>query len=344
MEKIFFVFMKIAIYFLLVLPNFLFGQSNHAESLAKENKEIADFSQKISQFYQLSTNEKWRDITKEILESPLTHEPAKKAIQEHQRRIIVFIYPSDGLKIKGFLSYTPHPETHPLIILYRWGNRQFALMNPGLDLATFGEYTVISSTLRGGVSEGKDEFGGKDVNDMKNLIEFIPDLARELNIDLDPHCTFMIGPSRGGLEMFQTLARYPEIQNRVTKIVAFSAILDLHQQIQDRPDDMKSMFVKDFGMDPKNPESWINARDPLKTVTRIKKSLPILIVQGTKDPRINLKEGYHMIDALKKAGHTAVNYWEVPGGNHVLSNTPQAMKTISQWLEFNAHCYPNTEQ
>ena len=106
MEKIFFVFRKIAIYFLLVLPNFLFGQSNHAEPLAKENKEIADFSQKISQFYQLSTNEKWRDVTKEILESPLTSDPAKKAIQEHQRRIIVFIYPSDGLKIKGFLIHS----------------------------------------------------------------------------------------------------------------------------------------------------------------------------------------------------------------------------------------------
>ena len=194
-----------------------------------------------------------------------------------------------------FFSYTPHPEYHPLLILYRWGNMNFALMNPGVDFATYRNYTVISSTLRGGVSEEKDEFGGADVDDMKNLMEFLPSLSKELGIELHPSCVFMLGPSRGGLEMFLTLARFPELQNRVNKVVSLSGILDLHRLIQDRPDDMKKMFQNSFGLENGSKgEAWIAKRDPLNAVPYLKKSLPILIVQGTDDQRIDLAEGRKM--------------------------------------------------
>lgn len=319
--------------------SFVFFSKGYCDTsaLLKENDAIAADVDNVLSFYQLNENEKWRDITSEIIQSSTTDPNTKNEIIKNKRRIILFVYPSDGLKIKGFLSYTPNPKMHPLIILFRWGNRNFALMNPGLDIANYGDYTVISSTLRDGVSEGKDEFGGKDVNDMKNLIDFIPELAKELNIEIHPHCTFMIGPSRGGLEMFQTLARFPEIQNRITKAVALSAILDLHQQIQDRPHDMKPMFEESFGLNKNNQAQWIKERDPLNTVSKLKKTLPILIVQGTADPRINVKEGYKMLQTLKDSGHK-VDYWEVKNGDHVLRNVPQAMNTISQWLEFNANC------
>lgn len=326
-------------FFICILLSFAYFSIGSCDTAAllKEDESIAADVKNVLSFYELNANEKWRDITSEILQSSTTDSETKQSIIKNKRRIIVFVYPSDGLKIKGFLSYTPNPKMHPLIILFRWGNRNFALMNPGLDIANYGDYTVISSTLRDGVSEGKDEFGGQDVNDMKNLIDFIPELAKELNIEIHPHCTFMIGPSRGGLEMFQTLARFPEIQNRITKAVALSAILDLHQQIQDRPYDMKPMFEESFGLNKNNQNQWINERNPLNTVSKLKKTLPILIVQGTADPRINVKEGYKMLKALQDSGHK-VDYWEVKNGDHVLRNVPQAMNTISKWLEFNANC------
>ena len=106
-------------------------------------------------------------MTDRVLASRDTSEESKRSIRAFNRRIIVFKYPSDGLIIEGFLSYTPNPEHHPLLILYRWGDQDFALMNPGVIFATYKDYTVISSTLRGGISEGKDEFGGSDVDDMQ---------------------------------------------------------------------------------------------------------------------------------------------------------------------------------
>jgi dipeptidyl aminopeptidase/acylaminoacyl peptidase len=138
--------------------------------------------------------------------------------------------------------------------------------------------------------------------------------------------------------MFLTLSKYSGLQNKVDKVVALSSILDLHQQIQDRPDDMKPMFENVYGMNPDHPEKWIKARDPLETIPSIKQTLPILIVQGTEDPRINLAEGEKMVSLLKKTNHE-VDYWKVPGGNHTLSNVPTSMNQISKWLEANLDCY-----
>lgn len=319
--------------FIFVFPFLANAYPFKAELLEKENEKIAAHSAKMKDFYELSPGETIKDITAQVLAHPTTKQESKDAILAYQRRIYVFNYPSDGLQIKGTISLTPHHEGQPLLVLFRSGNRDFALFNPGLNLATYRDYTVISSTLRGGVSEGQDEFGGRDVRDMKHLLDFLPTLARELQISLNPSATYLLGPSRGGLEMFLLLARYPEVQNQVDKVVALSAILDLNRQIADRPDNMKQMFITDFGLrEGVNEEEWIQQRNPLLTVPLLKKSLPILIIQGTADPRIHVAEGHEMVKRLQETEHD-VTYWEIEGGTHMLSNFPHLMDSIAGWLE-----------
>lgn len=307
-------------------------------ALEQDNDRVASTFESVEEIYELGENENWRDVTDRVLASRETSEESKMSIRAFNRRIIVFKYPSDGLSIKGFLSYTPNPEHHPLLILYRWGNQDFALMNPGVIFATYKDYTVISSTLRGGISEGKDEFGGADVDDMNNLIAYMPKIGKEIGIQLKPSCVFMLGPSRGGLEMFLTLARFPKLQKKVNKVVALSSILDLNQLIHDRPGDMKTMLEKQYGLqDGAKRRAWIAMRNPIDSVAEISKSLPILIIQGTADDRISLAEGYHMVQALKEGGRN-VNYWEIKNGNHTLLNTPFIMNDIATWLESNSPC------
>lgn len=313
------------------------NQKNN-NNLKADNKRITDNFTLVEDFYELNENEAWREITDKVLASPDTPKSSKEAICAYHRRIFVFKYPSDGLWIKGFISFTPEPNLHPLLILYRWGNTDFALMNPGVSFATYKNYTVVSSTLRGGISEGNDEFGGKDVDDMNNLIKFIPSISKELGIHIQPSCVFMLGPSRGGMEMFLTLAHFPELQKRVNKVVALSAILDLHQLIHDRPNDMRVMLQKQFGLPNGIKEKdWIAKRDPLKTIPYLSHSLPILVVQGTDDERIGLAEGHNMVKALKQTGHN-VSYWEIKDGDHVLMNHPHIMNDIAHWLESDTPC------
>lgn len=307
-------------------------------TLEYENQRLVESSKRLQALYELKKDENWHDITEEVLANPETTEESKQSIYNYQRRIFIFKYLSDGLWIKGFISFTPCLEYNPLLILYRWGNENFALMNPGVVFATYKNYTVVSSMLRGGVSEGKDEFGGADVNDVKNLMNFLPQLAQELGINLHPSCVFMLGPSRGGLQMFLTLAHFPELQKRINKVVALSAILDLHQLIQDRPKDMKRMLEHQFGLPTDSRKNdWIAKRNPMNTIPYLKRSLPILIIQGTADNRINLAEGYHMAQALQRNSHQ-VDYWEVANGDHVLMNTPYIMNDIAHWLENNSSC------
>ena len=134
-----------------------------------------------------------RDITEELLKSPYVKDPQKQSIQSSKRRILVFIYPSDGFKIKGLISFVPNPQNNPLLVVLRGGNKMFGILNPGSDLVCPEDYTVISTMYRGGVSEGVDEFGGDDVNDVKNLMNFIPELENKIGINIQNQKAFLLG-------------------------------------------------------------------------------------------------------------------------------------------------------
>lgn len=300
--------------------------------LEKEGQEIQEKSRQLFSLYDLPLGLTMREITTDVLANPTTTESQRENILAHDRRIFLFRYPSDGVYVKGFISLTPNNQNQPLLILLRGGNKKFGLLNPAIDLASYKDYTTISTTYRGGVSEGEDEFGGKDVKDVKNLIDYIPYLEQTLQVCFQPKQTFLLGASRGGMQMFLTLARYPEIQRKINKIVSLSGMLDVQHQIEERPD-MKELFVNEFGLKiGENEETWIKQRNPILAVPLIRKDLPILILQGDKDLRVSPAQGYHMVERLQENGNQ-VTYSEVPGGDHTLYNFPDRMDFIVGWLE-----------
>jgi dipeptidyl aminopeptidase/acylaminoacyl peptidase len=322
-----------AFYFILMMSFSL----SYAD-LQQENQLITEDSNVLLSFYTLAPNQSWRNITSEVFNHPTTSEKTKKAILEANRQIILFRYPSDGLQIKGLFSFTPHSQGQPLVVIFRGGNRTFGLLDPGSEWLTCGDYMSISSTLRGGVSEGTDEFGGNDVNDVKNMLDYLPFLTAQLGLNSSPSEIYMIGISRGGLEMFLTLAHHPELQTKVTKVVALSAILNLQQQITHRPDDMENMFVTDFGLvKGVNEAQWISHRNPLETVPTLKSTLPILIVQGTADPRVEVLEAHQMVNQLRQQKHR-VDYWEIKEGNHGLTNVSSIHADVFRWLNSGNFC------
>ena len=133
--------------------------------------------------------------------------------------------------------------------------------------------------------------------------------------------------------MFLTLAHYPELQNRVKKVIALTSILDMERQIMDRPEDMKKMFISDYGLrEGVNEKNCVALRNPLMTIPLLKPCLPILIIQGTADNRVNLAEGEKMVRKLQLHGNR-VNYWEISGGAHTLKNIPGFMDQMAGWLE-----------
>lgn len=332
-------YILLSLFFFTFLSFFSFQQlhasdkTRHQEILKEESKDALEQGLRISQqFYSLEEQETFKEMTDMILESHETKESIKQMIRATGRRFFLFQYPSDGFQVKGYISFVPDSEENPLLIFLRGGNRTFGLMNPAIDITSAHNYTVIATTYRGGVSEGTDEFGGAEVNDVLHLMEYFPILQEKLGIHFSPKKTFILGESRGGMEMFLALSRSIALQHQVTKAVSLSGMIDLQETMEDR-EDMRSMFISDFALEPgSNEEAWIAPRDPIKNVSNLRKDLPFLIIQGTDDLRVSLNEGYHMIRVLESNGNP-VTYLEVPGGDHTIENQPDRMKIIMSWLE-----------
>src|SRR5215204_1094287 len=110
------------------------------------------------------------------------------------------VYLSDGLKVNGFISAPKKAGKYPAIIYNRGGNRSIGALADNQLIRFFGEtsswgYVVVGSQYRGNMgSEGKEEFGGSDVNDVLNLIPLLSNIRQA-----DTSRIGMFGWSRGGM-------------------------------------------------------------------------------------------------------------------------------------------------
>src|ERR1700736_5736554 len=106
-------FMLKNLFLFLIFPFFIYSQEkqlNKESYLKMDNQRIEDFSKRMEQFYTLNNESSIKEITPLVLESPDTSEASKESILAFHRKIFLFQYPSDGLMIKGFISFTPHSE------------------------------------------------------------------------------------------------------------------------------------------------------------------------------------------------------------------------------------------
>ena len=129
-------------------------------------------------------------------------------------------YLSDGLKIVGFI-YKPKAvagKKLPLVIFNRGGLADGEISpenyNYFYEMHRYASegFVVIASQYRGtGGSEGHDEAGGADTNDVMNLFP----LARSLGyVDMDN--VFMWGYSRGAIMTLQALRRGAHVRAAAT--------------------------------------------------------------------------------------------------------------------------------
>ncbi|MEH0002506.1 MAG: prolyl oligopeptidase family serine peptidase [Holosporaceae bacterium] len=299
----------------------------YLESCAHEQEQI-----RRAQLYDMPEGVDFLDNTQRILNSAyMANNPqVKEEMLKTDRRFFVYRYPSDGLQIAGYISFVPKAENTKTIFIVRGGNRSFGLPHPGHRNRTMGNHTYIGTTLRDSINPGRDEFGGKDVNDVINLVKFIP----ELRLKVGPQCTlkdqgfYLIGLSRGGMEMMLALARSPWLQSRVKKVISVVGMLDMHETLKWRPD-MVSMFRTDFRLTPFNQKDWIKKRNPIDHVHKIRKDLPILIIQAGQDSRVNLAQGKNMLQKLTALGHK-VTYWEHKDKGHAFEGVDS---TLEAWLD-----------
>ncbi len=242
-------------------------------------------------------------------------------------------YLSDGLKIESYAAIPNDGKRYPVIIFNRGGNRDFGALQlfrgkgkysvayNFSKLAAEG-YVVIGCNYRGcGKSEGSDEFGGKDVNDVVNLMEVVKEIP-----EADPSKIGMYGWSRGGMMTYLALAKGINIKAAVV------GGAPTNKTIIDRPNMETNVYAELI------PDYWENKKNELKKrsavyfADKLPTNIPILMLHGNADWRVKSTQSLELALLFEK--------YRVPyrlkifeGGNHGLSNfRSEKDKEVLDWF------------
>ncbi|NQY65810.1 MAG: S9 family peptidase [Alteromonadaceae bacterium] len=241
-----------------------------------------------------------------------------------------FKYQVDGNTVNGFVI-KPKSTTKklPVLVYNRGGNGNFgavvfgSMMHNLFPIANEG-FVIIGSQYRGTFTDNimLDEFGGKDVNDVIELFNYIPSIE-----GADPQRIGMFGASRGGMQTFLTLK---QVKN-VKAVATIAGDYDLLQGLTYRPD-MEEMYKHRIPSYDKNKIEELEKRSALKWVDDLSPNIPILLIHGTQDKQVSVKSSTDFANALSKNNitHKLVLYQE--DDHHLLLNKENANKELVNWF------------
>ena len=224
-------------------------------------------------------------------------------------------YLSDSLKIKGFIAKPIQQGNFPCIISNRGGSGEFGEWNEiGVGfflgkLASWG-YVVVASQYRGnGGSEGKEQVGGKDINDVLNLLPMLKEID-----NADTSRIGIEGASRGGMMTYLALKKTCEFKAAVVLAGAANAF----EHLTNRPEFEKHVYAKYIPNYYKNKEEELKARSAVFWADKMCKTTPLLIMHGSSDWRVKASESLELVQELYKHKHP-VRYILFEGADHRIS-------------------------
>ena len=211
------------------------------------------------------------------------------------------IYSSDGLKVKGYIAYPVQKGKFPCLVWCRGGIGEAGAIDEFNARGMFGlmaswGYTVFAPQYRGNSgSEGYDEFGGQDINDIFNIMKLADQMEQ-----VDNQIWGIEGWSRGGLMTYLML----------TKTTIFKAAVILGG-ISNVNNAINSPLLIKRMQELKNPNKnieefndIIKSRSVINFVDKISSTTPMLIIHGTKDERILVNDpidlSYKLLKSDKK--------------------------------------------
>ncbi len=219
------------------------------------------------------------------------------------------VYDSDGLEVDGYLAYPGVLNGKlPLIIWNRGGNRLEGAIDEFLATGMFGEiaswgYVVLTSQYR-----KDDEFGGKDVNDILNLLT-VAESLEFCNTDL----IGMEGWSRGGMMTYRVLT----MTDKIKCAVIVSGLANLNRWEKDRMK-LSDIYPEIFGgPDESDIRENLKNRSAVNFAETICPVTAILLIHGTDDNTVSCDDSVEMNKLLCNKERD-LELRIIEGGDHYL--------------------------
>lgn len=234
----------------------------------------------------------------------------------------------DNLKLRGFLIEPKMKGNYPVLIYNRGGNGNFGAVNSVFlteflsKIANEG-YIVIGSQLRGtSVSEGEDEFGGKDVNDVLSLFDIIDQLP-----NTDKNRIGVFGWSRGVMTNFLMLKK----TNRIKTNIAIAGQADL---IDTKRPKMFGVYRERIPGYAKDSVAVLKTRSSLLAIDSIQnKKVSHFIIHGNKDVKVDVSNAFTFYTKLNSKEYTTrLLVYENEGHDLEIVND-NLLNQITDWLK-----------
>jgi dipeptidyl aminopeptidase/acylaminoacyl peptidase len=149
---------------------------------------------------------------------------------------------------------------------------------------------VIASQYRGNDGgEGKEEYGGADVNDVLNLI-----LSLNFVSVADTSRIGMYGWSRGGMMTYMALAKTTRIKAAVVK----AGLADVVKIWQTRPEADTGIYQRLIPGYSNDKRTALEKRSAVYFAAQINKTTPLLIFQGTADAFVPADQAIDLVSKL----------------------------------------------
>lgn len=262
---------------------------------------------------------------------PLEKYNKMKTIQKHLEKANIYdlnYYSFDKTKVKGFLII-PNLEkiNYPVIIFNRGGNGSFGMVTEPYivkflaKIASKG-FIVVGSQLRGSDgSEGIDEFGGKEIEDVFSLFNIIDNIKIA-----DTSKIFQLGWSRGGITNFQLLKKTKRI-NRTITIASPSDVLKTHRK------EMFEVYKNRIPNYERDSIFYSNKVSPLFQIDSIlNKKEKFLFIHGDEDERVGLSNSLQLYDKTNKLGFNSKLIVFKNGDHSLFNQLDKLINDIILWL------------